>query len=71
MQSHNQSRTKAASSTKAGWRVNEWARDAGLGRSTVYDLLNTGALASVKVGKARVITTAPTDFLAAQNTKAA
>src|SRR5436305_9846892 len=66
MQSDNQHRTKGVSQTKAGWRVNEWARDTGLGRSSVYGLLGEGQIASVKVGKSRIITTAPAEFLAAR-----
>jgi hypothetical protein len=56
-----------ASPTKAGWRVNEWAADCGVSRAYVYNLLSSKppAIDSVKVGSARVITTAPRDFLAA------
>jgi hypothetical protein len=73
MHPQNHSRTKhlVSGGSKAGWRVNEWARDAGLGRSSVYNLLAAGAITSVKVGKARVITTAPADFLAALRERAA
>lgn len=49
--------------TKAGWRVNEWAGDVGVSRAYVYNLLSAGAIESVKVGAARVITTHPRDFL--------
>ena len=55
--------TPAKMSTKAGWRVNEWARDTGLSRAYVYNLLGAGRLCSVKVGTARIITTTPAEFL--------
>ena len=58
--------------SKAGWRVPEWARDAGISRSYTYELLQAGRIKSVKVGAARVITTSPADFLAKlQNEQAA
>jgi hypothetical protein len=49
--------------TKRGWRVGEWCRDTGLGKTTVFALIAEGAVDSVKVGKARIITTSPTAFL--------
>jgi len=49
--------------TKAGWRVKEWATACGLSRAHVYNLLNRGALDSVKDGKARIITTSPCAYL--------
>jgi hypothetical protein len=50
--------------TKRGWRVGEWCRDTGLGKTTVFALIAEGSVDSVKVGRARIITTAPGDFLA-------
>ena len=52
------------SATKCGWRIGEWCRDTGLGKTTVFALIAEGSVDSVKVGKARIITTAPGDFLA-------
>jgi hypothetical protein len=49
---------------KAGWRVREWAAAVGCCRAEVYLLLNRGELASVKVGRMRIITTGPDEFLA-------
>ena len=49
--------------TKAGWRVKEWARDTGLSRAYIYNLLAAGDLDSVKIGSARIITTTPAEFL--------
>lgn len=54
-----------ATPTKAGWRVNEWASDAGLSRAYVYNLLKAGTVRSVKVGSRRIIVTPPGEFLAA------
>lgn len=50
--------------TKAGWRVHEWAADCGISRAFTYNLLRSGAIKSVKVGAARIITTTPAEFLA-------
>jgi excisionase family DNA binding protein len=55
---------QAGSPTKAGWRVNEWARDAGVSRSYTYELIRDGKLESVKAGSARIITTKPAAYLA-------
>ena len=53
-----------AHSTKAGWRVPEWAADVGLSRAFVYELIGDGTIKSVKAGNARIITTRPVDYLA-------
>lgn len=50
---------------KFGWRVKEWGEATGLSRAFVYELLASGAVISVKVGAARIITTHPRDYLAA------
>ena len=55
----------AAASTKAGWRVEEWAKDCGLSRSYAYNLMKQGTIRSVRVGRNRIITTTPAEFLAA------
>jgi hypothetical protein len=52
------------SRSKAGWRIPQWQNDSGLSRSTVYNLLTAKAIESVKVGKCRIITTSPADYLA-------
>jgi hypothetical protein len=64
VQTQNQSQARVASPTKAGWRVNEWARDIGCGRSHVYDLLGAGKIKAVKSGKATIIVTEPRAYLA-------
>jgi len=48
---------------KVGWRVNEWADAMGLGRAFTYQLIQEGKLKSVRVGGARIIVTAPADYL--------
>jgi hypothetical protein len=48
---------------KLGWRLNEWCRAVGCGRSYGYILLNEQRIESVKLGRARIITTHPSDFL--------
>jgi hypothetical protein len=53
-----------ATTGKAGWRVKEWAADVGVSRAYVYKLLSRDALHSVKLGKSRIITTRPADYLA-------
>jgi hypothetical protein len=54
----------AVAASKAGWRVGEWSDAVGLCRATVYKLLATEAIASVKSGSARIILTSPSDYLA-------
>lgn len=52
---------------KVGYSIEEAAQSLGVGRTTVYDLMNSGDLESVKVGRRRII---PADavgaFLAAR-----
>ena len=48
---------------KCGWRVAEWGPLIGLGRSSVWSLIQSGAIESVTVGGRRVITTPPRAFL--------
>lgn len=50
--------------TKAGWRVPEWSRDVGCGKSLTNELIRDKKIASVKLGGARIITTPPAQFLA-------
>jgi len=49
---------------KAGWKVPEWAHDAGVSRSSTYELIAENRIQSVKFGAARIITTPPATFLA-------
>jgi hypothetical protein len=58
-----------AQAPQAGWRPSVWSRAANVSRATTYNLLSgkvPGAppLPNVKVGKARIITMAPADYLA-------
>jgi hypothetical protein len=50
---------------KVGWRVGEWAHAVGLSRATTFNLLAAGTISGVKSGNARIITTAPRDYLKA------
>jgi hypothetical protein len=54
----------AATPTKAGWRISEWARDTGLGRSSVYNEIKAKRVKAVKSGSATIITTSPAEYLA-------
>lgn len=49
--------------SKAGYSVSEFCRCTSLGRTFVHDLLKSGKLPAVKVGKRRVITEDPRVFL--------
>jgi hypothetical protein len=53
-----------ASLTKAGWRPNEWTRDTGLSRASLYRLLKDGKVEFVKAGGATIIITSPAAYLA-------
>jgi excisionase family DNA binding protein len=47
---------------KVGYSIEEAAQSLGVGRTTVYDLMNSGDLESVKVGRRRII---PADAIGA------
>jgi hypothetical protein len=52
-------------SEKVGWRPKEWGEAVGgLSRVYVYTLINSQKIKTVHIGKARVITTSPSEFLA-------
>ena len=55
---------RAASPTKAGWRLNEWLRDVGFGRSKYYSLPLDLQPRCVKVGALRLIVEPPAEYLA-------
>ena len=50
---------------KVGYTIPEWCHAVGLGRSKLYLLIADGTVQSVTVGRRRIITTTPADFLAA------
>ena len=57
---------------KVGYSIEEAAQSLGVGRTTVYDLMNSGDLESVKVGRRRIIPVdAVSAFLAARRAAAA
>jgi hypothetical protein len=63
---HNRAERRAAlgGSKKYGWRVNEWrAAAGGFSRAFTYLLIARGEIDSVTVGRARIITTHPADYL--------
>lgn len=49
---------------KAGFSVSEFCFGAGIGRSKAYDLMKEKRISFVTVGRRRIITTSPADFLA-------
>lgn len=50
--------------TKAGYSVPEFCYGAGIGRSKAYELMTAGLIRFVTVGRRRIITDSPADFLA-------
>ena len=50
--------------TKRGWRAQEWASDVGISRTSVWRLMKDGKIESVMLGKSRIITTTPSEFIA-------
>jgi hypothetical protein len=54
---------RAATTDKHGWRIPEWSRAVGCGRSSTYSLMNEQRIETVKLGRSRIITTHPSDFL--------
>ena len=67
----NRLKDDSASVAKVGWRPAEWGEAVGLCRASVYNLLAADAIKSVKIGAARVIVTAPADFLTSLRDEAA
>lgn len=49
---------------KAGYSVPEFCYGAGIGRSKAYELMGDGLIRFVTVGRRRIITDSPADFLA-------
>lgn len=49
---------------KAGYSVPEFCYGAGIGRSKAYELMGNGLIRFVTVGRRRIITDSPADFLA-------
>jgi hypothetical protein len=56
-------------STKVAWRADEWCRDTGIGMTHLYKMLNEGRVKSVKMGRMRLIVTAPADFIRSLETE--
>jgi hypothetical protein len=49
---------------KKGWRVSEWHPQVGISRSLTYELIKDRRIKIVKVGRATIIVTPPSEFLA-------
>ncbi|MCW2246217.1 hypothetical protein M2352_001808 [Azospirillum fermentarium] len=65
--SHPRQRGKAIDPSrvaKAGYSVPEFCYGAGIGRSKAYELMGDGLIRFVTVGRRRIITDSPADFLA-------
>jgi len=57
---------------QAGYRVDLWrAEFGGVSRALVFEWISEGKLPSVKVGRMRIITQSPEDFIAAHADKVA
>lgn len=52
------------SDEKQGWRVSEWHPQVGISRSLTYELIKDRRIKIVKVGRATIIVTPPSEFLA-------
>jgi excisionase family DNA binding protein len=50
---------------RRAWTVKDWCAETSLSRATAYRLMSAGELRFVMIGKARRITTSPTDFIRA------
>jgi hypothetical protein len=48
---------------KRAWTVKDWGAETSLSRPTIYRLMYAGAVKFVMIGRARRITTSPSDFL--------
>ena len=55
--------TQSTARLKAGWSIAEWCESVNLSRATLYTLSPESQPKSVKVGKRRIITERPDDFL--------
>jgi len=65
MTRHHLTEPMTLASPKVGWRVNEWSASVGVSRAFTWELIAEKKIGSVKAGKARIITTSPTAYLAA------
>ena len=55
--------SQADGGTRIGWRISQFCRAAGIGRSTFYALPKEQKPRSVKMGRSRIIVEAPTVWL--------
>lgn len=59
----NEASAKAPLVPKAGYSVSEFCNAVSIGRSKLYELMGEGKVQSVTLGRRRIITESPTDFL--------
>jgi hypothetical protein len=48
---------------QVGWYVDDWVKATSLGRTKTLELIRTGVIKSVVLGRRRIIVTPPADFL--------
>ena len=48
---------------KAGYSVDEWAVNVGIGRTKIYELIKDNEISTKKIGTRRIITTPPKQYL--------
>jgi hypothetical protein len=51
-------------SERLAWHPREWAEAAGVGKTTTFALIKSGAIEAKKFGKSTLILTSPANFLA-------
>jgi excisionase family DNA binding protein len=56
---------------RVAFSINEVSKATGLSRSLIYDLMNSGQLGFIKVGRRRIITATQLDAFLSGNTVAA
>lgn len=52
---------------KRGWRVREWYPKVGISRAWTWQLIKDGKIKTVKLGRATIIITPPSEFLSKLN----
>lgn len=55
--------SKAESTDRAGWSVDDWKKSTGLGRTKVFQLIGEREIEVAKVGRRTIILTTPAEFL--------
>ena len=55
MSDHNHTRCKPIEHTRVNWRVDDFCRAHGIGRTLFYDEVNRGEIKLIKVGKRTLV----------------